>query len=175
MRKIIFKKSDNVIILGVDPGLALVGYGIIEVIGNRYKYITHGVIKTEAGVPFQNRLKKIYEEMTEIVIKYKPGDIAFEELFFNKNIKTAITVAQARGVEVLVASTFTENIYEYTPLQVKQAIVGYGRAEKKQVQEMTRMILNLEEIPKPDDAADALAIAITHANSINFKESFLMK
>ena len=113
--------------------------------------------------------------MTEIVIKYKPEDIAFEELFFNKNIKTAITVAQARGVEVLVASTFTENIYEYTPLQVKQAIVGYGRAEKKQVQEMTKMILNLKEIPKPDDAADALAIAITHANSINFKESFLMK
>lgn len=162
------------IILGIDPGLALVGYGVIEVIGNKYKYLTHGVIKTEAGVPFQNRLKKIYKEMTDIVIKYKPEDIAFEELFFNKNIKTAISVAQARGVEVLVASTFTDNVYEYTPLQVKQAIVGYGRATKNQVQEMVKIILNLEKVPKPDDVADALAVAITHGSSIKFKESFRM-
>lgn len=161
--------------MGIDPGIAIVGYGFLELKGNSYRVLDYGAITTEAKTPLPDRLNIIYEELNDLIEKYKPEDIAFEELFFNKNVKTAITVAQARGVEVLAAKESGAGIYEYTPLQVKQAIVGYGRAEKRQVQEMTKMILNLKEIPKPDDAADALAIAITHANSINFKESFLMK
>ena len=112
--------------------------------------------------------------MSELIIKFKPDDIAFEELFFNKNVKTAITVAQARGVEVLAARQFTRNVYEYTPLQIKKSLVGYGRATKEQIQYMVKVLLNLKEVPKPDDVADALAVAITHGSSINFKESFRM-
>ena len=151
--------------MGIDPGIAIVGYGILELNGNSYKVLDYGAITTMAKVPLPDRLNSIYVEMNDLIEKYKPEDIAFEELFFNKNVKTAITVAQARGVEVL---------YEYTPLQVKQALVGYGRATKIQVQEMVKMILNLKEVPKPDDVADALAVAITHGSSIKFKESFRM-
>lgn len=162
------------VIMGIDPGIAIVGYAVVELKGNSYKVLDYSAITTEAGVPTPDRLGKIYDEMNELIIKYKPEDIAFEELFFNKNVKTAITVAQARGVEVLCARKNHLNIFEYTPLQIKQALVGYGRATKGQVQEMVKLILNLKKIPKPDDVADALAVAITHGNSIKFKESFRM-
>lgn len=162
------------VILGIDPGIAIVGYGFLELKGNSYKVLDYGAITTEAKVPLPDRLNSIYEEMSELIEKYKPDDIAFEELFFNKNVKTAITVAQARGVEVLAAKKSHAGLYEYTPLQVKQAIVGYGRASKNQVQEMVKIILNLEKVPKPDDVADALAVAITHGSSIKFKENFRM-
>ncbi len=141
--------------MGIDPGIAIVGYGFLELKGNSYKVLDYGAITTEAKVPLPERLNTIYEEMNELIERYKPDDIAFEELFFNKNVKTAITVAQARGVEVLAAKESGAGLYEYTPLQVKQAIVGYGRATKNQVQEMVRIILNLEKVPKPDDVADA--------------------
>lgn len=160
--------------MGIDPGIAIVGYGILEFKGNSYKVMDYGAITTKAGVPIPDRLNQIYNEMNILIKKYKPEDIAFEELFFNKNVKTAITVAQARGVEVLCAEKNRAGIYEYTPLQVKQALVGYGRASKSQVQDMVKLILNLDKIPKPDDVADALAVAITHGSSIKFKESFRM-
>ncbi len=162
------------IIMGIDPGIAIVGYGIIELNGNTYRVLDYGAITTKAGVPTPDRLNEIYQDMNDLIVKYKPDDIAFEELFFNKNVKTAITVAQARGVEVLCAKKNHLDIFEYTPLQIKQALVGYGRASKRQVQEMVKLILNLKEIPKPDDVADALAVAITHGSSIKFKESFRM-
>ncbi|MGO1470594.1 MAG: crossover junction endodeoxyribonuclease RuvC, partial [Tissierella sp.] len=121
------------------------------------------------------RVKIIYKELLSIIDEYKPDDLAIEELFFNKNVKTAIKVGQARGVEILAAANRGLDIYEYTPLQIKQATVGYGRAEKHQVQEMVKMLLNLKKTPKPDDVADALAVAICHASSIKFKENFRMK
>ncbi|MDO5715862.1 MAG: crossover junction endodeoxyribonuclease RuvC [Tissierellia bacterium] len=161
-------------ILGIDPGLAIIGYGIIDLEGNSYRVKDYGAIKTSSKTPFPQRLEEIYSQMGQIIKKFDPDDIAFEELFFNKNVKTAITVAQARGVEVLAAKLYKKEIFEYTPLQIKQATVGYGRAEKKQVQEMVKIILNLQEIPKPDDVSDALAVAITHGSSIKFKESFRM-
>ena len=163
------------IILGIDPGIAIVGYGLIECKGNKFKVIDYGCITTESKTLFPNRLKIVYDELTSIIEKYNPQDIALEELFFNKNAKTAIKVGQARGVEILAGINKNLDIFEYTPLQVKQAVVGYGRAEKHQVQEMVKFLLNLKEIPKPDDVADALAVAICHGTSLKFKESFRMK
>lgn len=163
------------IILGIDPGLAIVGYGVIEVIGNRYSVLDYGAITTDKDIYFPDRLKIIYDELNSIIDKYKPEDIAMEELFFNKNAKTAIKVGQARGAIVLCVKNKGLDIFEYTPLQIKQAVVGYGRAEKNQIQEMVRILLNLKEIPKPDDAADALAVAICHGSSLNFKDMFRMR
>lgn len=163
------------IILGIDPGVAIVGYGIIECSGNSFKALEYGAVITEAGTPFPERLKIIYEEISCIIEEYSPEDLAIEELFFNKNVKTAIKVGQARGVEVLAAANKGLDIYEYTPLQIKQGVVGYGRAEKVQVQEMVKMLLNLSEKPKPDDVADALAVALCHGYSLKFKEMFKMK
>lgn len=163
------------IILGIDPGLAIVGYGIIECNGNKFRALEYGAIVTEAETNFPDRLKIIYEEMTNIIEEFNPIDLAIEELFFNKNVKTAIKVGQARGVEVLAAVNKGLEIYEYTPLQIKQGVVGYGRAEKRQVQEMVKMLLNLKDIPKPDDVADALAVALCHGYSLKFKEMFRMK
>lgn len=161
-------------ILGIDPGIAIVGYGVIDVIGNKNIVVTYGAITTPADMAFPNRLEKIYRDLDEIIKKYEPDDVAFEELFFNKNVKTAITVGQARGVEVLAAKINNKEIYEYTPLQIKQAITGYGRATKAQIQEMVKFMLGLKEVPKPDDVADALAVALTHGASLKFKESFRM-
>lgn len=163
------------IILGIDPGLAIVGYGIIQFVGNRYKVLDYGAITTDANIDFPDRLKIIYDELNLLIDKYKPEDLAVEELFFNKNVKTALKVGQARGVEILCAKNKGLNIYEYTPLQIKQAIVGYGRAEKRQIQEMVKVLLNLDEIPKPDDVADALAVAICHSSCLIQKEMFRMK
>ncbi|NLJ98784.1 MAG: crossover junction endodeoxyribonuclease RuvC [Tissierellia bacterium] len=163
------------IILGIDPGLAIVGYGVIEYKGNRYRVIDYGCIRTEANILFPERLKIIYDELSTLIDKYNPEDLAIEELFFNKNVKTAIKVGQARGVEVLSAVNKGLDVYEYTPLQIKQAVVGYGRADKKQVQEMVKLLLNLKKVPKPDDAADALAVAICHSSCLKFKDMFKMK
>ncbi|MCR2042517.1 crossover junction endodeoxyribonuclease RuvC [Anaerosalibacter massiliensis] len=163
------------IILGIDPGIAIVGYGIVECKGNRFKALDYGAITTDANTPSPERIDIIYREMLSIIDKYNPVDLAIEELFFNKNVKTAIKVGQARGVEILAAVHKGLEIYEYTPLQVKQGVVGYGRADKRQVQEMVKMLLNLKKIPKPDDAADALAIALCHGSSLKFKEMFKME
>lgn len=163
------------LILGVDPGIAKVGYSILQCTGNNFKAIEYGCIVTSPKLLFSERLKIIYDDLTEIIEKYDPQELAIEELFFNKNIKTAIDVSHARGVQVLAAVNKNLGIYEYTPLQIKQAVVGYGRADKNQVQQMVKMLLNLKEIPKPDDAADALAVAICHGSSLKFKENFEMK
>ena len=162
-------------VLGIDPGLAIVGYSIIETDANKIKMLEYGCIKTEAEISTPDRLNIIFNKLNEIIKQYNPEDMAIEELFYNKNVKTVISIGQARGVEVLSGISNGLQIYEYTPLQIKQAVVGYGRAEKKQIQNMVKFILGLNEIPKPDDAADALAVAICHSFSLKFKENFKMK
>ena len=152
-------------ILGIDPGYAIVGVGTIDYEGNHFKTVEYGAITTEAGEDMFDRLKTIYDQICLLIDRVKPNAVAIEELFFHNNQKTAINVAQARGVLVLAAKNKGIPVYEYTPLQVKQAVVGYGRAEKAQVQQMAKTILGLSEIPKPDDTADALAIAVCHAHS----------
>lgn len=160
------KRRNILIILGFDPGFALIGYGIIEKnIAGNLRPIDYGVISTPKGESIAARLSIIYEQIVKLTDTYKPDAIAIEELFFNTNTKTVINVAQARGVIVLCSSKVCGALYEYTPLQIKQAITGNGRAEKHQVQFMVRAMLGLNEIPKPDDAADALAVAITHAQT----------
>lgn len=151
------------IILGIDPGYAIVGYGVLEYNKNRFKILDYGAITTDAGTPFDVRLEAIYNGIERIIETFHPDAMGIEKLFFNTNQKTVIDVAQARGVIMLAAKRNSVKAFEYTPLQVKMAVTGYGRAEKKQVQEMTRILLDLEKIPKPDDTADALAIAVCHA------------
>ncbi len=153
------------IILGIDPGYAIVGYGVIDYRNNHFNVIDYGAILTEAKMPFNQRLEKIYDDLEIIIKKYAPEAMSLEKLFYNNNAKTVIDVSQARGVIMLAAQKNGVRVFEYTPLQVKQSVVGYGRAEKKQVQEMTRRILALEKVPKPDDTADALAMAICHAHA----------
>ncbi len=154
-----------VIIIGIDPGYAIVGIGVIEYTGNKFRPLEYNAITTHASMATSLRLRKIYEEINFYLDKYKPDAVAIEELFFNTNAKTAIAVAQARGVLVVSVTNRDIPIYEYTPLQIKQAVTGYGRADKGQIQQMVKMLLNLNAIPKPDDAADALAVAICHAHS----------
>lgn len=153
------------IILGVDPGYATVGIGITEFFNEKFRLITYGTITTPPKTDFNVRLETIFNDLTGILTEYKPGAVAVEELFFTSNPKTAIAVAQARGVICLAVQKQAVPIFEYTPLQVKSAVTGYGKAEKAQVMEMTRSILNLRELPRPDDAADALALTICHAHS----------
>lgn len=155
------------IILGIDPGFAIVGYGVLEYKNNHFKVLDYGAITTDASVEMFSRFLSIYEDLTEIIERYHPDFMAIEELFFNNNQKTAINVAQARGVLLLAALQKDVRIFEYTPLQVKQAVAGYGRADKQQVQQMVKLLLNLDKVPKPDDTADALAIAICHGHSYN--------
>ncbi len=157
-------------ILGVDPGFAITGYSIIDYIGNKFHLETSGAILTEAKTSFPLRLEKINKELDNIIKMYKPDAMAIEELFFNNNAKTAINVAQARGVILITARQNNVDIYEYTPLQVKQAVTGYGRADKIQVQRMVKMILNVEKLPKLDDTTDSMAMAICHAHSAKFSE-----
>ena len=160
------------IILGIDPGLATLGYGVIEVNGEKRRAVQFGTLTTAAGQPLPQRLRAIYQGMNQLMDIYQPDDVAFEELFFSKNITTGIAVSHARGVALLAVVQRTENLYEYTPMQIKQAVTGWGGAEKRQVQQMVRMLLNMKEIARPDDAADALAVALTHANSMNMKKMF---
>ena len=160
------------VILGIDPGLARLGYGVIEVDGDRRKVIQYGMLTTPAGQPMPQRLRAIFQGMNELMDIYKPDDVAFEELFFSKNITTGMAVSMARGVALVAVVERTPNLYEYTPMQIKQAVTGYGGADKHQVQMMVKMLLNMKEIAKPDDAADALAVALTHANSMHAKHLF---
>lgn len=153
------------VIIGIDPGYAIVGYGIINYEGNRFKPIDYGAVTTPADMPFPARLEIIFDRLESVIKLCGPEALAIEKLFFNSNQKTVIDVSQARGVIMLCAQKNGLKAYEYTPLQIKQSVVGYGRAEKKQVMEMTRALLNLDKVPKPDDVADALAVAICHAHS----------
>jgi crossover junction endodeoxyribonuclease RuvC len=152
-------------ILGIDPGTAITGYGVLEQQGNKLIPLSYGVIRTGPELGLAQRLNIIYDEVSKKIKLYQPDTMAVEQLFFNKNVRTALVVGHARGVILLCGSQANLPVVEYTPLQVKSAVVGYGTAEKKQVQEMVRILLGLEKIPKPDDAADALAIAICHAHS----------
>ena len=160
------------LILGIDPGIARIGFGLVENSGNKFSIIDFGTITTSADKSDTERLKIIHEKLTEIIKEFEPGHMAVEELFFNKNVKTAIRVGQARGVILLSGSEFDLEVAEYTPLQVKQAVVGYGRAQKQQVQQMVKALLNLESIPKSDDAADALAVSICHGHCHGSKEKW---
>lgn len=153
------------IILGIDPGIAIVGYGVVEYIKGKFRLIAMGSIETPAGIDVEERLQMVYDDMCELIDTYRPDEMAIEELFFNTNQKTAIAVAEARGVILLSAVQRGVPISEYTPLQVKQSVVGYGRAEKKQVITLVGMILGMENGPKLDDTADALALAICHAHT----------
>lgn len=155
------------IILGIDPGYAIVGYGALEYDGNKFKVLEYGAITTDAQMDMFDRLKSIHNDLNEVIERVNPDFMAIEELFFNSNQKTAINVAQARGALLLSALNHDVRIFEYTPLQVKQAVAGYGRAEKNQVQQMVKLLLGLDKVPKPDDTADALAIAICHGHSYN--------
>ena len=152
-------------VLGIDPGYAIVGYGVIDYDGYRFKTVGYGAITTPAHTAFDERLNQIYEDILTVIEKYKPEHLAIEKLYFNTNTTTAIDVAQARGVILLAAKQKGVRVFEYTPLQVKQSITGYGKAEKHQVMEMVKSFLSLSAVPKPDDTADALAIAICHSHS----------
>ncbi len=162
-------------VLGIDPGLAIVGYGVLDYDGRNKKLVDYGVINTPKALSVPERLEMIFRGATELIEKYRPDEVAMEELFFNTNTTTAINVAQARGVLLLVAQTHGPRLYEYTPLQIKQAMTGYGRAEKKQIQQMVKVFLGLNAVPKPDDAADAVAVALTHIQTCGFTNTFSIK
>ena len=163
------------IVLGIDPGYALMGWSVVEGDGSRMKLINYGCIETKAGVPMQHRLRTLQLGVRDLLAMYHPDDVAFEELFFARNVTTALMVGAARGAAIIAAAEYTENLYEYTPMQIKQAITGYGKADKKQIQQMVKLLLKLDEIPKPDDAADAIACAITHCQAGVARAQFLMK
>ena len=157
------------VILGIDPGYGITGYGVIVVDGTKISCRDWGVIRTSSNDEFCDRIAELHKDLKKIINKYKPNLVAVEDLFFYKNVKTAMKVGQARGVILLTAVQAKAPIVEFTPLQVKQAIASYGRAEKAQVQQMVKTLLCLDKIPKPDDAADALAIAICAANSLKYR------
>ena len=157
-------------ILGIDPGYAILGYGIIEMKGNHFSVCGYGAVTTDASMDMPDRLKHLYTQIMEIIQEYEPDVASVEELFFNTNTKTALLVGQARGVIILACANSGLDIFEYTPLQIKQGIVGYGRADKKQIQAMVKTILNLKEVPKPDDTADALAAAICHGHCAGYND-----
>ncbi len=163
------------IVLGIDPGLATLGWGVIKNEQNKQTLLDYGCIITTPDQPFPSRLLAIHTEFTQILQQYTPDEIAFEELFFSRNVTTALTVGAARGVCVALAADYTGNLFEYTPMQVKQALTGYGRADKRQIQEMVKLLLSMDAIAKPDDAADALAIALTHAAMGAVRAQFKMK
>ncbi|MDO4552692.1 MAG: crossover junction endodeoxyribonuclease RuvC [Bacillota bacterium] len=159
-------------ILGIDPGYAILGYGFVDMKGNHFQPAAYGAVVTEKDLEMPDRLKQLYAGLMELIDLHRPDVAAIEELFFNKNTKTALLVGQARGVAILACVNSGLPVYEYTPLQIKQALVGYGRAEKLQVQAMVKTILNLKEAPKPDDTADALAAAICHGHSAGYINKF---
>ena len=153
------------LVLGIDPGTAITGYGLVKGEGDDLTLVAYGAITTSSDWPLPERLQRIYQELTALIEDQQPTAVAVEELFFSKNVRTALSVGQARGVALLAAANAGLPIHEYTPLQVKQAIAGYGRATKDQVQQMVRMLLALDSVPQPDDAADAIAVAICHIHS----------
>ena len=163
-------------IIGIDPGYAIMGYGIIERSGNTNKAVAYGSITTDKDMPMPLRLKTLYNGLMEVIAAYEPEEASIEQLYFNTNQTTAIYVGQARGVAILACVNNGVQIYEYTPLEIKTSITGYGRAEKKQMQNMVKIFLGLDEVPKPDDTADALAAAICHSRAGNArKKNFEMK
>ena len=153
------------VILGIDPGVATIGFGVLRAERGKNTLLQYGVITTPAGIPLSQRLAQISKDMEQLIHQFKPDEMAVEELFFSKNITTGIAVAHGRGVILLAAEKLGVPVFEYTPMQVKQAVVGYGAAQKRQVMLMTQRLLGMKEVPKPDDAADALAIAICHSRS----------
>ena len=165
------------IILGIDPGLATVGFGILNSDGQRMSPVNYGIISTPAGVPLPRRLTMIYADVQELIRTYRPDAIALEELFFYRNVTTAIDVAQARGVALIAAANAVSDsqIFEYTPMQIKLAVCGYGHADKGQVQRMVTRLLGLTSIPQPDDAADALAVALCHSQSARMGQEFMIR
>ncbi len=162
-------------VLGIDPGLATMGWGVVDAGARNPVFISCGVISTPPGMRLQERLSAIKQSVSELLLEYKPDEIVFEELFFARNVSTALTVGAARGVAITACAEYTPLLYEYTPMQIKQGITGYGKADKKQVQQMVALILKLNDIPKPDDAADAVAAALTHLNTGPAKFQFRMK
>ncbi|MEG1890524.1 MAG: crossover junction endodeoxyribonuclease RuvC [Clostridia bacterium] len=163
------------VILGIDPGLATLGWGVIEAEHGKQRLLEYGCILTTPKQRLPERLKQISADMRTLLTRFHPEEIAFEELFFAKNVTTALTVGAARGVSIAVCAEYTEQLYEYTPMQVKQAVAGYGGADKRQVQQMVKLLLHMETIARPDDAADAIAIALTHAATGPMKGQFAMK
>ena len=163
------------IVLGIDPGYALMGWGVVEANGSQMKLLGYGCIETKAGTPMQHRLRTLQLGIRDLTLMYRPDEVAFEELFFAQNVTTALMVGAARGAAIIAAAEYTEHLYEYTPMQIKQAVTGYGKADKHQVQQMVRMLLNMKELPKPDDAADAIACAITHCQAGQARMQFRMK
>ena len=162
-------------VLGIDPGLATMGWGVVDAGARNPVFVSCGIISTPPGMRLQERLTSIKRSVNELLAEYKPDEIVFEELFFSRNVTTALTVGAARGVAITACAEYTPMLYEYTPMQIKQGITGYGKADKKQVQQMVALILRLSDIPKPDDAADAVAAAITHLNTGPSKIQFRMK
>lgn len=162
-------------ILGIDPGYALMGWGVIDAERGRMRLVNYGCVETKAGQPMQHRLRTLQLGVRDLVNIYQPEDVAFEELFFARNVTTALMVGAARGAAIIAAAEYTENLYEYTPMQIKQAITGYGRADKRQIQQMVKLLLHMDALPTPDDAADAIAAAITHAQTGPAKVQFKMK
>lgn len=159
-------------ILGIDPGLATMGWGAISYDGVKPQILDYGALITPPDMPMPQRLMSLYDGVEELCRRFDPDDIAMEELFFCKNVTTAIAVGEARGAAMVAMRKHTNNLFEYTPMQIKQAVTGYGKADKKQVQQMVKLLLNLPEIPRPDDAADGLAIAITHAHSMRMRQNY---
>jgi len=153
------------LILGLDPGTAITGYGLVREVEGQLIAVDYGVITTSSETEMDKRLLQIYQELSAIISRHKPDAVAVEKLFFSRNVRTAMAVGQARGVVLLTAALAGVAVYEYTPLEIKQAIVGYGGAEKQQVQQMVKLLLNLAEVPQPDDAADAIAVAVCHLHS----------
>lgn len=158
------------LVLGIDPGTAITGYGLVRQVGSRQvELVDYGVIRTPPNRPMAERLKQLYHDLSDIIAEGQPDEAAVEELFFSRNVTTALTVGQARGVAMLAAAEAGLSVHEYKPREVKQAVVGYGNASKGQVQEMVRVLLGIDEIPRPDDAADAVAVAICHIHSAPFE------
>ena len=155
-------------IIGIDPGTAITGFGVIDTDGSGFSFVDAGVIRTPKEQPMNERLLTVYDEIHELLVEFKPDVMSIELLFFARNVTTAMTVGQSRGIVMLAATQAKIPVFEYTPMQVKQAVTGYGKADKKQIQEMVKTLLKLDAIPKPDDAADGLAIAITHAGQANY-------
>lgn len=163
-------KVDGRVILGVDPGTASTGYGVISVVGNRFRALEYGVVETAAGSPTEERLRHVFGEISKVLERHRPDAAAVESLFFNTNVRTALAVGHARGVILVACAQAGCRVFEYTPQQVKQAVVGYGKAGKEQMMEMVRVLLGLTERPRPSHAADALGVAICHANTSVMRE-----
>ena len=169
------RKEARLTILGIDPGLATLGWGVIRQEGQKLKLVQYGALSTPAGVALPHRLRSLFIGVQQLMQTYAPDEVAFEELFFSKNVTTGMAVSAARGAALVAAAEKNDRLFEYTPMQIKQAVAGYGKAEKRQVQQMVKMLLGLDEIPRPDDAADALAAAITHAHTGASAAQFQMR